>query len=279
MSEYSTPSSSIGPPPNTQVVESRVHHSSGDVASNPGLVPKALDAEELEDYLSSLLLPQVFLTLRYFPHSLSASFCRNLLSFLTLCIGAKTNTPACKSLGLKLTARNSFTSSIAIYFILKFVLPFLRTNLLEANDEESNQNNNNDIRYNASNISSINNSEAVNSGLSIEQKARIRQEKMLKLFDSVLPLTRLLLLINCWGKPNKMPLVPSLEQFLAGLQYQHQEVSIPLQSSSSKIGPIHVLYAHRRWIHQNLSRCIPLLIMPLVQSARESRQLLFDWTK
>lgn len=233
-----------------------------------GFVPKALDAEELDHYLSSLLLPQVFHTLKYFPVSLSASTCRKALSFLTFCIVAKTNksTPACKSLGLRLVSRKSFLSSISIYFFLKFILPFWRTIY---NESDFNQRNN-------ANASSRDNEDVPYPTRSVEQVARTRQAKILKFFDTTLPLLRVLLLIKCWGKFNKLTLTPSLEQFLAGFQYE--EVSTKTHSSSpSKISAIHVLYAHRRWIHEHLSRCIPLLIVPLMQSARESRQLIVDW--
>jgi hypothetical protein len=38
-----------------------------------------------------------------------------------------------------------------------------------------------------------------------------------------------------------------------------------------------VLFAHRRWVQRWLQTCVPILAIPLLRSASESRELLLSW--
>jgi hypothetical protein len=230
-----------------------------------GYASKILECEELDDYLASLLLPQVLNTIKYFPLRLPASDIKRYLSFLTLCISVKTseNTPACKALGLKLAIpKKSVYSSVAIYALLKLILPSLRAQFQRQTHRSRTANPTNPEE----------------NSTSTEQLARQRRQKLLgvclKTLDGTIPLLRLLLILKCWAKVNTVSAIPNLEKWLSGIQYQTTSSSLPSKRSS-----IHVLYAHRRWMHRWLQACVPIVVLPLLNSARESRELLSNWTE
>jgi hypothetical protein len=230
-------------------------------AKNPVIASKAalLDAEELDDYLSSLLLPQVCHAFKYFTFPLSASDIKPILSFITLCMSLKNterNTPACKALGLRISVtKYSLLSSLGIYSFLKLILPALRKKSHQVNDHLSRE------------IESSQNSDVEHR----QQLVRMRRQKLLRILDATIPFMRLLLVLKCWGNL-KMDSshAPNLEKWLSGLEYQPM---LP----TAKTNSIHVLYAHRRWIHRWIHACVPILISPLLRSGRESRQLLSNW--
>eukprot|EP00980_Cylindrotheca_fusiformis_P003519 scaffold783_cov118-Cylindrotheca_fusiformis.AAC.5 len=230
-----------------------------------GFTSKVLECEELDDYLSSLLLPQALQTIKYLPFQLPASSIKAVLPFLTLCVSMnkRENTPGCKALGLKLDVRKSSVYySLTIYAVLKFVLPFLRSHLHWRIHH-----------YRA--VSDISISE--DSYTPAEQLARQRrkqlQELCLKTMDRGIPLLRLFLLLRCWARINTVPTIPNMEKWLAGFQYGSASSS-PHPSEGSSI---HVLYAHRRWVQRWLQACVPIIALPLLNSARETRDLLSYW--
>lgn len=228
-----------------------------------GFVSKVLDCEELDDYLSSLLLPQVLHAVKYLPFRLPASNVKSFLSFLTLYISVKRNesSPACKALGLKMhNPRKSVYFSLTIYAFIKLVLPSLK-------DKIRRQIHQNGATYPI---------DAEGSGATAEQLARQRQQKILRLWlhtlDRGIPLVRLLLLLKCWAKLSTAAASPNMEKWLSGFQYQSISSGLPSRRQS-----IHVLYAHRRWMQRWLQACVPILVLPLLHSARESRDLLSYW--
>jgi hypothetical protein len=232
--------------------------------ADSGYASKILECDELDDYLSSLLLPQVLHAIKYFPLRLPASDIKTFLSFLTLCISVKRseNTPACKALGLKLAIpKKSVYSSVAIYALLKLILPSFRAQFQQQIHRNRTANSTNPEENSTSAI----------------QLARQRRQKLigvcLKTLDGTIPLLRLLLILKCWAKVNTVSAIPNLEKWLSGLEYQTTtSSSLPSQRSS-----IHVLYAHRRWMHRWLQACVPIVVLPLLHSARESRELLSNW--
>mmetsp|Transcript_27418 Transcript_27418/g.66596 ORF Transcript_27418/g.66596 Transcript_27418/m.66596 type:complete len:272 (-) Transcript_27418:46-861(-) len=232
-----------------------------------GFASKALECGDLDDYLSALLLPQFLQTFKYIPFSIPKSDIKKILSFVTFALSVKSaeSTPACQALGLKLsTIRRSPTTSLLVYAILKLLMPHIRRVIEEKC-----------IEYRTASTAT-----ADGKSSSTEALAQDRQYKALKtclgVFDTTIPMLRLLLVLNCWTRiRNYSPVIPDLEKWLSGFRYE--AAGSPVMPLIPKGESIHVLFAHRRWVQRWLQACVPILALPLLRSASESRELLLSW--
>lgn len=232
-----------------------------------GFASKALECGELDDYLSALLLPQFLHTFKYIPFNIPKSDIKKVLSFVTFALSAKSveSTPACKALGLNIsTTRGSPATSLLVYTILKLFMPRIRRFIEEKCDE-----------YKTSSTVTAGEQRSFTEALAQDRKYKALRT-CLKAFDSTVPMLRLLLVLKCWTRiRNYSAVIPDLEKWLSGFRYE--AVISPTVPLIPKGESIHVLFAHRRWVQRWLQACVPILAMPLLRSASESRELLLSW--
>lgn len=212
-------------------------------------IAAGLDVAETDDFLYSLLMPRVESMCKYLDDSNGASpqrllWMQALLQGITLWVTAG-QTPATTALGLKTvdnTASDSATqrsnspperSSITKWIVLSVVLPTIYRNLR--------------LWYDASTLSR---------DITIEEDAvarvaRQRQEHLVRhildTVDRVLPILRLSTLLAWWaGKRNA---APALAMTLAGMSF----------TSSRPPRRLHVNFAHRRWLYEELVRTMHMV--------------------
>ena len=86
------------------------------------------------------------------------------------------------------------------------------------------------------------------------QLATQRREKLKQILQSLWPLLRL----ACWIQLAQAP----------------SEGNLP---HHSKLAPLHVLYAHRRWLQEQGMELWPTIVEPLLQSSRETQRWIRQW--
>jgi hypothetical protein len=114
-------------------------------------------------------------------------------------------------------------------------------------------------------------------------------DRFVQLIDTTLPLVRLALLLRCW---TGHATAPSVALWLTGLSYTKANSPATIAAAAAAgsttttttttiasdddddASSLHTLYAHRRWVHTEGMRLMPLVVTPLLHSARESRQWL-----
>ena len=93
------------------------------------------------------------------------------------------------------------------------------------------------------------------------QLATERREKLKQILQFLWPLLRL-----AWWIP--------LAQMSSN--YHETEGILPLHS---KLAPLHVLYAHRRWLQEQGMELWPIILEPLLQSSRETQRWIRQWCR
>ena len=237
-----------------------------------------LDIPMLDEYLHTLLLPQVDGMLQYLPWKAPAAIKIALLQFATLWI-SQGQTPATRALKLELALSSPSSAPrpkkrqpmvslvhqrLIVYGILSIGLPrlyqYIRDKWMQQRQRPE----------------SIPEDET-----SIQRLARERRvqtvETMFRMVDTVVPMIRLSLLLSCWSlySRKKTTLTPNLAMWLVGWQYTYT------RSSPNHGGrqPLHVLHAHRRWLQEEGMRLVPMLITPLWNTCQESRDYLQAWCR
>ena len=243
------------------------------------LVPKQLDAVLLDEYLSSLLNAKVLF--RYFPlaeaDGVSNVLQESLIPILTLFF-SRGKTPACQALGLQITSkerqhRQTFLLRLAVYAFLSFVLPqlyqYTKGKWMEQHQQQRHENS--------------------TPAKSLHPLAQERRQRVVKIFfrtmDAATPILRLGLLIRCWSGKQQSPST-SIGLWLAGLHYASTDgnsMLVPAPATTERSDrlyvsrDLHVLYGHRRWLHDEVMRLVPTTFSPLLHSSRETRDLVRSW--
>ena len=205
------------------------------------LAAAGLDVAETDDYLCSLLLPRFVSMWKYLgaqeslsPHRLI--WIQALLQGATLWASSG-HTPATAALGLKAvvtaysTRRSPEHASIAKWIALSVILPTMYRQLR--------------LWYESSSSSQSIDEDPV------ARVARERQQKLarciLETVDRTIPVLRLYALLAWWmGKPGA---APGLAMTLAGMSFV----------STRPPQRLHVSYAHRRWLYEELVRTMHVL--------------------
>jgi hypothetical protein len=122
------------------------------------------------------------------------------------------------------------------------------------------------------------------------------RKKVFQTIDAVMPLVRLGVLINCWKSlsssssksktANVLAATPNLALILSGLAYTAASDGMPSagttasSSNKSNMQSFFVMYAYRRWMHQEGMALGPILGEPLLVSMRETyhmvRQMILE---
>jgi hypothetical protein len=264
-----------------------------------------LDIPMLDEYLQTLLLPQVDGMLQYLPWKarIPATIKLALLQFATLWI-SQGQTPATRALKLQLKLGSSPSSApgvgphtrpnkrqpmvslvhqkIIVYAILSIGLPrlyqytkdFVRMQQQQQQRPESTTLIPEDdiIDYETSMIQRL-----------ARERRRSTLETMFRVVDTAIPMIRLSLLLSCWSlysRKKMTPMVPNLVMWLVGWQYttnttntsSSQIIHGGIDTSSRQL--LHVQHAHRRWLQEEGMRLVPMLITPLWNTCQESRDYL-----
>ena len=238
-----------------------------------------LDILDLDTYLVSLLrIESLFL---YFPVSIIQPyllpFLRNSLlpaiPIILQSLGG--NTPGCKVLGIQIEQQSHHQQSqqhrqqwskkilkLVRYYLISFLLPDLyrfaknrwllrraarqqqqQRNLGQSSQEEQHQQ---------------------------QSLAQQRQHEVLKKFfqtvDTIIPILRLGVLLSCWSSGT----TPNLGLVLSGLRYSDSNNN----NNNNTQQPLQVLFAHRRWLHQEAIRLLPMLVNPISNSIKEILEML-----
>jgi hypothetical protein len=248
-------------------------------APQSGAAPLAeqLDVPMLDEYLQTLLLPQVDGMLQFLPWKAPAAIKLALLQFATLWI-SQGQTPATRALKLEFSSPSSAPSPkkrqpmvslvhqrLIVYSILSIGLP----RLYQYTQDK--------WRQQRQRPESIPEDET-----SIQRLARERRlqtvEIMFRMVDTAVPILRLSLLLSCWSlySRKKSILAPNLAMWLVGWQYTQTRFSSQNHGGRQ---PLHVQHAHRRWLQEEGMRLVPMLMTPLWNACQESRNYLQAWCR
>jgi hypothetical protein len=115
------------------------------------------------------------------------------------------------------------------------------------------------------------------------QRRRQVWTKIFQAVDTVIPMLRLGLLLNLWksaaaytnttATTTKMPFTSSLTMALLGLGYAATSTDPITATRSNNVQNFFVLYAHRRWVHQELLPLWQMLGSPVASSIAETYRL------
>lgn len=243
------------------------------------LVPQQLDAETLDDYLSSLLHVDVLFQYFRLPVSneLSHLLRKAILPILTLFL-SQGKTPASQLLGLKIVSKGKRTTAfpipMATYAFFSFALPqiyqYTKRKWLQQQQQRQ------QMQMQQEDTCTLNPQQ-----LLAQERRQLVVKHFFRTMDAAVPLVRLGLLLHCWwsfGKKQSSVSPASIGLWLAGLQYVPDPTD-SVATVGTQGSPLHVLYGHRRWLNTEIMRLAPILFTPLLHSASETRDLLASWIR
>ena len=257
------------------------------------IVPQALDAPLLDDYLSTLLLPKLSAVLSNNHDDkirLSNEFQLALLQMVAI-LWTRGHTPSLQTLPLKLTkgrgqkSTTTTTSIILWYAVLSVALPTLyesakkRWTAYVAQETLRER-----FEAAASSTTTTTTPKQDKRQLLMRQRRRLAISTLFRVVDTIVPMLRLGCLLSVWrtrtptlnnsNNNNNIHLAPTLAMKLLGLHY----VATTTTTTSSSSAPLlQVYYAHRRWLHDEVTRLLPLVLVPLQCAWSESTDYVQSW--
>ena len=261
--------------------------------NNNSMVPQALDAPLLDDYLSKLLLPKLSAVLSNSTQDskiISNEFQLALLQMVAI-LWTRGHTPSLQTLQMKLTdlnegRRQPYTTTnsfnrILWYAVLSVALPTLydsakqRWTAYVAQETLRER-----FEAAASATTSTRPTQTqTQRQLLMQQRRRLAISTLFRVVDTIVPMLRLGCLLSVWRRRplnnnNHQHLAPTLAMKLLGLHYAATSTT---SASTNSVPLLQVYYAHRRWLHDEVTRLLPLVLVPLQCAWSESTDYVQSW--
>jgi hypothetical protein len=185
-----------------------------------------LDVNDVDEYLCQLLLPRILLMFKYFPNiKLSKDILLSVVQALMLSASLG-QTPATRALGLKL--QHGGKRRIAILVVCSVIVPTIYRRIKIWNETSSPST---AVEESTSDVERI--------GF---QRRRDIAKRIVDMVERYLPPIHLALLLSWWTSktPHTLPLLVSGLSYISVTAPQH----------------LNVVYAHRRWLYEELIKCL-----------------------